>query len=112
MELNPRKPEKIWVEKQNSEKKYQIAKQFYKKPKILNPLFSIDSIEEAGSETGQFRDIFYIYYYPKGLGSELAIHISRTDTKASFTLYLNPIKRKFHVIKKNIPLEKILAEEL
>ena len=103
IEVNPNKPDRVWVEKHSNELGYKIDPSFYKEPSVIYPLLSITSVEKEEGITSE--GLVYIYYYSKNLGPEVAIHLNRSDTRAPFTLYLDSIQREFHVINKNVPLK-------
>ena len=107
LKLNDRKPEELWVEKQEK-KEFVLDEKFFKTPKTLHPLLSIKKAESSYWPESQETGLIHIYYYPKGLGQEVALHISRTDDfKKKWTLYFHPIEKEINVINAHSPLEEI-----
>ena len=97
----------FWVEKENQKKEYKIADSILKKPLPIHPLLSLTSIESSHWEEEKTNGLVFIYYPPKGIGQEAALHFKRRDRKGDWTLYFPPLKREVEVINKEISLNEI-----
>lgn len=117
IQINKEGPEKYWVEVKNEknppldeeedfetdpekeEPDFILDNSFYSQPEMLLPLLSITEVEDLVKEGTQNENMAYIYYYPRGLAQETAIHISRLDRPGSWTLYLDPVTKHLRVLK-------------
>ncbi len=109
-------PEQYWVEKQQikspqateDEEKpssgFVVDRRFFPEPEIITPLLDISRVESTLLEEAQTEGQVYIYYYPKGLAQETALHFYRPDNQAVWTLHLNPATKSLELFKgeKNI----------
>ena len=80
---------------------------FFKRPKKILSLLSISVIEAAHWEEPKSQGLAYIYYYPEGLARATAIQIFRPDNQGKWTLYLDPVHKELHLLKK----EKTLCRD-
>ena len=106
LQLNPNKPEKFWVEKK-VEGGFVPDEMILKAPGILHPLLSVMSVESEGWPEAKTEGLAYIYYHPRGLGQETALHLERQDTKARWTIYFDPITRELNVMDKHVSLQEM-----
>ena len=100
----------FWVEKENDQKEFELASVFLKKPKKLHPLLSLKFIESTYWDSEKATGLAFIYYHPKGVGQETALHFERQGRKGQWTLYFPPIKRELELIKKDIALSEITGD--
>ena len=112
LQLNEEGPEQYWVEKRQPKaiqkdqddiesdlSSFVIDEYFYSKPQKIPSLLQITKVESSW-EPEKTKGLAYIYYYPKGLAQETSLYFLRTDNKAEWTLYLDPIGKNFQIIKK------------
>lgn len=97
----------FWAEKENPKNEYEIADSILKKNKKIHRLLSIESMEASYWDEEKTRGLAFIYYYPKGVGQETAVHFRRTDRNGNWTLYFPPLKREVEVINKDISLNEL-----
>ena len=111
LKLNPNQPEEFWVEKQTEEKgQFVPDNMVLKSPGTLHPVLSIASAESEGWKEAQTEGLIYIYYYPRGLGQETALHLERQDTRARWTIYFDPVKKELSVIEDHISLKEMQGD--
>lgn len=106
LQLNPTKPEEFWVEKK-MEEEFVPDEMILKSPGTLHPLLSILSVESEEWSEAKTEGLAYIYYHPRGLGQETALHLERQDTKARWTIYFDPITRELNVMEKHVSLQEM-----
>jgi len=121
IQLNAEGPEQYWVEKKRGRQSnisfsdgtsdpsggeergqpdFALDKAFYSEPEVVFPLLTITKVESSVWEEDKTDGVVYIYYYPKGLAQETAIQFLRLDNKGRWTLYLDPVTKNFHILKK------------
>ena len=118
IQLDNEAMDQYWVEKKYPRNKkparlkkdqnfeFAMDASFYSKPQKVIPLLDITELESLGKE-GQTEGLAYIYYYPKGLAQKTAIHISRPDNQAQWTLYLDPVTKKLQALKGRASLREL-----
>ena len=117
LQLNKEGPDQYWVEKKQKQAKalkrsgaeleplktspqsseFAMDKSFYPEPETL-PAF-LDMAEWESASEAKTEGLAYIYYYPKGLAQETAIHLIRPDNQGRWTLYLDPVSKSIQLIK-------------
>ena len=110
LKLNPNKPEEFWVERK-VEEEFVRDDMVLKAPGTLHSLLSVLSVESEEWPEAKTEGLVHIYYHPRGLGQETALHLERQDTKARWTIYFDPVTRELSVLKKHISL-KDMQEDL
>ena len=112
--LDPKGPEQYWVEKKGyaqaqpsqsdsdgqPSSSFFIDEAFYPEPEKLQPLLDIVKIKSTSWEKDKTEGLVYIYYRPKGLAQETSLFFLRSDNRAEWELYLDPVEKSFRVIKK------------
>lgn len=127
IQLNAEGPEQYWVEKkirsqssinftddagtstegeERGQPDFVLDEAFYSEPEIIFPLLSITKVESSVWKEDKIKGVVYIYYYPKGLAQETAIQFLRLDNQGRWTLYLDPVTKNFHILKKIKNLSK------
>ena len=92
--------------KEEEQLDFVLDEAFYSKPEVIFPLLSVTKVESSVWEEDKTEGVVYIYYYPKGLAQETAIQFLRLDNQGHWTLYLDPVTKNFHVLKKIKSLTK------